>query len=134
MSTQNLAEPAQPVGSPAVASGLTSQEAEARLSQFGPNDPAPSKRQSAVLDFLRLFLNPLVLILLIAALLSAFLGDAADSAIIAVIVLLSTALDFTQTYQIAASHRAIAATGRAHRHRAARREVAGNPANRCCPR
>jgi len=95
---------AQAVSSPAVANGLTSQEAEARLGQFGPNDPAPPKHQSAVVDFLRLFLNPLVLILLIAALLSAFLGDSADSAIIAVIVLLSTALDFTQTYQ---SRRAI---------------------------
>jgi len=104
MSAQNLAEPAQPVGSPAVANGLTSQEAEARLSQFGPNDPSPAKRQSPVLDFLRLFLNPLVLILLIAALLSAFLGDATDSAIIAIIVLLSTALDFTQNYK---SQRAI---------------------------
>jgi len=105
MSTPNPTQPAAPsVGSPPVASGLTSQEAEARLGQFGPNDPVPSKHQSPVVDFLRLFLNPLVLILLIAALLSAFLGDAADSAIITVIVLLSTALDFTQTYQ---SRRAI---------------------------
>ena len=88
----------------AAANGLTSQEAEARLKQFGPNDPAPSKHHSAVFDFLRLFLNPLVLILLIAAAVSAFLGEAADAAIIAVIVLLSTALDFTQTYK---SQRAI---------------------------
>jgi Mg2+-importing ATPase len=105
MSVQNLTQTtAQVVSSMAAANGLTSQEAEARLGQFGPNDPAPPKRHSAILDFLRLFLNPLVLILLIAALLSAFLGDKADSAIIAVIVLLSTALDFTQTYQ---SRRAI---------------------------
>jgi len=103
MSTQNLAQPVAQSAS-SVANGLTSKEAEERLGQFGPNDPAPSKHQSAVVDFLRLFLNPLVLILLIAALLSAFLGDAADSAIITVIVLLSTALDFTQTYQ---SRRAI---------------------------
>jgi Mg2+-importing ATPase len=88
----------------AAANGLTSQEVEARLKQFGPNDPAPSKHHSAVLDFLRLFLNPLVLILLIAAAVSAFLGEAADAAIIAIIVLLSTALDFTQTYK---SQRAI---------------------------
>ena len=98
MSTQNETQAA------AAANGLTSQEAEARLKQFGPNDPAPPKHHSAVLDFLRLFLNPLVLILLIAALVSAFLGETADAAIIAVIVLLSTALDFTQTYK---SQRAI---------------------------
>ncbi|MGA2722706.1 MAG: cation-transporting P-type ATPase [Bryobacteraceae bacterium] len=64
MSVQNETQAA------AAANGLTSQEAEARLKQFGPNDPAPSKHHSAVLDFLRLFLNPLVLILLIAALVS----------------------------------------------------------------
>ena len=105
MSIQNLDQPAAPPVSPPVgANGLTSQEAAARLSQFGPNDPAPPKRHSAVLDFLRLFLNPLVLILLIAAAVSAFLGEAVDAGIIFTIVLLSTALDFTQTYQ---SQRAI---------------------------
>src|SRR5271165_1963757 len=99
MSTQNLAQPtAQAVGSPAAANGLTSQEAGVRLQQFGPNDPAPPKRHSAVLDFLRLFLNPLVLILLIAAVSSVFLGDAADAGIIFSIVLLSNVLDFTQTH------------------------------------
>ncbi len=99
MSVQNLAEPtAQAVNAPAAANGLTSQEAETRLKQYGPNDPAPPKRQSAVLDFLRLFLNPLVLILLIAAVSSAFLGDAADAGIIIAIVLLSNVLDFTQTH------------------------------------
>jgi len=60
MSTPNPTQPAaQSVGSPPVASGLTSQEAEARLGQFGPNDPVSSKHQSPVVDFLRLFLNPL---------------------------------------------------------------------------
>jgi Mg2+-importing ATPase len=95
---------AQPAKSAAASGGLTSQEAAARLSLFGPNDPAPPQRHSAVLDFLRLFLNPLTLILLIAAAVSAFLGEAADATIIAVIVLLSTALDFTQNYK---SQRAI---------------------------
>jgi Mg2+-importing ATPase len=105
MSVQNLAQPAtEAVSNRAAVNGLTSREAEARLDRFGPNDPAPPKRHSAVVDFLRLFLNPLVLILLIAALLSAFLGEPTDAAIIAIIVLLSTALDFTQTYQ---SQRAI---------------------------
>src|SRR5271157_4269370 len=100
MSVQNETQAA----ASAALNGLTSQEAGALLSQFGPNDPAPPQHHSAVLDFLRLFLNPLTLILLIAAGVSAFLGEAADAAIIGVIVLLSTALDFTQTYK---SQRAI---------------------------
>jgi Mg2+-importing ATPase len=89
----------QAVSSPPAANGLTSQEAEARLNQFGPNDPTPSERHSAVLDLLRLFLNPLVLILLIASVSSAFLGNVADAGIIIAIVLLSTAFDFAQTHK-----------------------------------
>jgi Mg2+-importing ATPase len=85
------------MNSAAAAKGLTSQEAGARLNQFGPNDPSPPKRHSAIFDLLRLFLNPLVLILLIAAVISIFLGEATDARIIITIVLLSTALDFTQT-------------------------------------
>ena len=79
--------------------GLTSQEAESLLEQFGPNEPAPARRRSAVLEFLRLFLNPLVMILLIAAVLSAFLGEATDAGIIIAIVLLSTVIDFAQSYR-----------------------------------
>jgi Mg2+-importing ATPase len=99
MSVENLDPPAaQTVSSPAASPGLTSQEAAARLDQFGPNDPAPAKHHSAVLEFLRLFLHPLVLVLLVAAVSSAFLGDVTDAGIIFAIVLLSNILDFTQTH------------------------------------
>jgi P-type Mg2+ transporter len=80
-----------------VAGGLTSQSAAERLAQYGPNDPAPRKRRSAALAFLRLFLNPLVLVLLIAATASAALGEATDAGIIFAIVILSNTLDFAQT-------------------------------------
>jgi Mg2+-importing ATPase len=78
--------------------GLTTQEAAARLEQFGPNEPAATKHSSFFSDLLHVFMNPLVLILLIAAVISAFLGEAVDAAIIAIIVLLSSAIDLTQTY------------------------------------
>ncbi|HXK12239.1 MAG TPA: magnesium-translocating P-type ATPase [Vicinamibacteria bacterium] len=84
--------------------GLTSVEAAARLQQAGPNDPAPRRRSSAIRELLRLFLNPLVSILLIAAVVSAFLGETVDAGIIAAIVLLSVAVEFVQTYR---SERAI---------------------------
>ena len=79
--------------------GLTSQEAAARLMEFGPNDPTPRRRRSPILDLLRLFLNPLVMILLIAAVASGFLGDKVDAGIIITIVLMSVIVDFTQTYR-----------------------------------
>ena len=84
--------------------GLTAQEAEARLVQFGPNEPAATTHYSPVADLLHLFLNPLTLILLFSAGASAFLGDAIDAGIIGAIVLLSATLDFSQTYR---SHRAV---------------------------
>jgi Mg2+-importing ATPase len=81
------------------ASGLTAQEAEARLAQFGPNEPASTTHYSPVADLLHMILNPLTLILLFAAAASAFLGDAVDAGIIGAIVLLSAAMDFSQTYR-----------------------------------
>ena len=43
-----LSASAQDVSSPsATLVGLTTQEAEARLSKFGPNDPASTRRGSA---------------------------------------------------------------------------------------
>ena len=85
-------------------SGLTTEEAEAKLAQFGPNEPSAAKQHSILADLAHVFANPLTLILLIAAIGSAFLGDAVDAGIIAVIVLLSAAMDFSQTYR---SQRAI---------------------------
>jgi Mg2+-importing ATPase len=85
-------------------SGLAPEEAMARLEQFGPNEPASTRHHSSLSDLFHVFANPLVLILVIAAILSAFAGDAVDAAIIGVIVLLSGAIEFTQTYQ---SQRAI---------------------------
>ena len=80
-----------------VARGLTSTAAAERLAQYGPNEPAPRQRRSVLVDLLRLFLNPLVLVLLFAAGASAALGDATDAGIIIAIVILSNVLDFTQS-------------------------------------
>jgi Mg2+-importing ATPase len=88
---------------PAIA-GLTVQEAAARLDQLGPNEPTATQHHSALSDIWRAFTNPLVLILVIAAVASAFLGQAVDAGIIGAIVLLSTAIDLSQTYR---SQRAI---------------------------
>jgi P-type Mg2+ transporter len=89
---------------PVPIAGLTVQEAAARLDRFGPNEPATTQHHSFLSDVLHVFMNPLVLILLIAAVVSAFLGDAVDAGIIGVIVLLSGAIDLSQTYR---SQRAI---------------------------
>src|SRR3974390_592754 len=95
-SVSDSSRPASPI---AAADGLASEAAAAQLAKFGPNDPAPHKHRSAVLEFLYLFSNPVVLILLIAALSSAALGDATDAGIIIAIVALSNILNFAQTHR-----------------------------------
>ena len=84
--------------------GLTAQEAEARLSRFGPNDPASTHRGAFAFELLHLFLNPLVIILLVASVISAFLGQKIEAELIFVIVVFSVTIDFVQTYR---SQRAI---------------------------
>jgi P-type Mg2+ transporter len=79
--------------------GLTSQEAEVRLKQFGPNDPAPRHGRSVIVELLLLFVNPLIIILLIAALISGFIGQILDAVIIVGMVLTGVGINFYQTYR-----------------------------------
>ena len=81
------------------AQGLTSAEAADRLARLGANDPAPGRGRSGVAQLLELFVNPLVIILIIAALASGFLGDVVDACVIMTIVLLGVAINFIQTYR-----------------------------------
>ena len=80
-------------------SGLTSAEARARLLRAGPNEPAPPRRGAGLITLLGLFANPLVIILLIASAVSAALHDTVNATLIALMVLLSVALNFAQTYR-----------------------------------
>ncbi|MDE3091513.1 MAG: HAD-IC family P-type ATPase, partial [Chloroflexota bacterium] len=79
--------------------GLTSQDARQRLAQSGPNEPSGAKRRGVAAQILAMFANPLVLILLIASVATALLGDVVNASVIAGIVLFSVALDFTQTFR-----------------------------------
>jgi P-type Mg2+ transporter len=79
------------------ADGLTTTEAQRRLTEYGPNEAAPPPRLSAPLQFLRLLADPLVIILLVASLISALLGQPLNALIISIIVLLSVILNFVQT-------------------------------------
>jgi Mg2+-importing ATPase len=80
-----------------VEQGLTSAEAAARLAQVGPNEPVRVKHFSAIRQLARLFINPLVLILLVASAVSASLGQRADAIIIVSMVLLGVGINYWQT-------------------------------------
>ena len=79
--------------------GLSGAEAARRLAEYGPNEPAPVRRLSAVVQLLQLFANPLVIILLVASAISGVLGQAADALIIVTMVVLGVAINFWQSYR-----------------------------------
>jgi Mg2+-importing ATPase len=88
--------------SPAAAgseAGLTWAEAARRLDEYGPNDPAPKKQRSQLTELLLQFANPLVAILLFASIVSVFVGELVNAGIICVIVSLSVAVNFFQTFR-----------------------------------
>ncbi len=81
------------------AAGLSAAESARRLEQFGPNVLRAQRQRGIVVEFLVRFRNPLVMLLLAAALISAFTGDPTSFVIIALIVLGSVTLDFVQEHR-----------------------------------
>ena len=79
--------------------GLSSAEATSRLVRYGPNALAKRQRMSLPLEFLSRFRNPLVMILLAAAAISALTGDLTSFIIICSIVVTSALLDTVQEYR-----------------------------------
>lgn len=77
--------------------GLSSGEAARRLARHGRNEPAA--HALSVRATLASLFNPLLLILLLSAGVSAVLGDLAGASIIAAMVGLSLALDFVLSYR-----------------------------------
>jgi P-type Mg2+ transporter len=87
------------LGSPdQVERGLTTQEAKEKLAKVGFNEQAPARRAAGLIQVLVLFANPLVIILLIASVVSAFVGEVVNASIIAVMVVVSIVINFVQTW------------------------------------
>ncbi len=80
-------------------SGLTNPEAARRLAAFGPNELQAADRVSPWAILLEQFKNVLIIILLLATALSAFLGHGVEAIAITVIVLFAVVLGFVQEYR-----------------------------------
>src|SRR5262245_65839660 len=76
--------------------GITPAEAQSRLAQHGPNELTHEERASPWQLFFNQFKNVLVVIIIIATVLSAFVGEYVDAAIILVIIIFSAVLGFVQ--------------------------------------
>jgi len=79
--------------------GLTDEEVRKRLEHYGPNELAEGERISPLKIFLDQFKSFLIVILLVAVILSAFLGEAVDAIVIGAIVLFASGLGFIQEYR-----------------------------------
>ncbi|GAA4044014.1 magnesium-translocating P-type ATPase [Arthrobacter methylotrophus] len=78
--------------------GLTNEEASERLAELGPNAVRTHRANGwAVLG--RQFASPILILLIITAGLSLFLGDATNSIVIGVILLVSVGLGFTNEFR-----------------------------------
>jgi Ca2+-transporting ATPase len=79
--------------------GLSQAEAQKRLGRYGANELAEKKGLSAWALFLQQFKSFLIIILIVAVVLSAVLGEVADAIIIGIIILFATSLGFFQEYR-----------------------------------
>ena len=88
------------------AEGLSSDEAQNRLAEHGPNAISEKKRHSLLLILLRQFSDFMIVILLLAALISGFIGELQDTIAILVIVFLNAIIGAVQEFR---AERAVAA-------------------------
>ena len=79
--------------------GLSQEEAQHRLDEFGPNELVEKEKVSAWKIFLEQFKSFLLIILLVAVALSAVLGEIADAIVIFIIILFAAGLGFVQEYR-----------------------------------
>jgi len=83
----------------ATPAGLTAAEAVQRLAEHGPNELQAARRISPWVLLFEQFKNVLIILLLVATALSAFLGHWTEAIAIGVIVLFAVLLGFVQEYR-----------------------------------
>ena len=83
--------------------GLTAQEVAARQRQYGPNELQAGKQKSIPRIFAEQFADFLVIILIIAAIVSAILGDVESMVVILAVITMNAILGTVQTVKAAAS-------------------------------
>jgi Ca2+-transporting ATPase len=79
-----------------VKSGLSSEEVQKRIETYGKNIITPKEKQSAIVRFLLQFHQPLIYILLAATVVTFFLEEYIDSAVIFAVVLVNAIIGYIQ--------------------------------------
>ncbi|GAO98695.1 magnesium-transporting ATPase, P-type 1 [Caedimonas varicaedens] len=81
------------------AEGLRTHSISGRLKKYGLNTIASRQEALLLMQFLGRFKNPLVILLISAAILSAIVGESRSCILIISMVMISVVLDFTQEYR-----------------------------------
>lgn len=79
--------------------GISSEEAQKRLLEYGPNELKEKKKKTPFMMFLDQFRDFMILVLIGAAVISGFIGEISDTIAIIVIVLLNAVIGFIQEYR-----------------------------------
>ena len=79
--------------------GLSSEEAVKRLAEYGPNELKEKKKKTPLMMFLDQFKDFMILVLIVAAVISGFIGELSDTIAIIVIVVLNAVIGFIQEYR-----------------------------------
>ena len=90
------------------ARGLSEAEAARRLTRYGPNRPRRRPGRGPLLRFLDQLIQPLVAVLVVAGLVTAFLGEWVDAGVILGVVLINALVGFVQEGRAAAALAALA--------------------------
>jgi Ca2+-transporting ATPase len=80
-------------------SGLSSDEAHQRMQRYGPNELEHQKTVSPLMLLIEQFTNSLIVILIVAAIVAAIIGEGVEAIAIIVIVILAGVLGFLQEHQ-----------------------------------
>lgn len=79
--------------------GISKEEAQKRLKEYGPNELKEKKKRTPFMMFLDQFRDFMILVLIAAAIVSGVIGEPSDTIAIVVIILLNAVIGFVQEYR-----------------------------------
>ena len=79
--------------------GLNDDVIASKLEEFGKNELVAKKNAHPLIIFFKQFIDVMVLVLVVAAIISAFIGEPSDTIVIVIILILNAVIGFVQEYR-----------------------------------
>lgn len=79
--------------------GLSEEEAQRRLVQYGPNELVEEEGEHWIISYLRQFTDPMLILLIISTIISIFIGQITDAIGIFFAIIVSSTFSFIQEYK-----------------------------------